>query len=143
MQNPSFSLCPSVAVIPAWQGEFRIPNFEYRICAGACPRCLAGFPPEPVIFRGHCPGSVLNSGARLYEPQQIPMQSKPLRVADPRSENKLRRHHCPFSFDRAMKFDYHCCNAGLVARLSRRSYGAKADGRASGFFFTLRRLLIR
>jgi hypothetical protein len=33
-------------------------------------------------------GSVLNSGARLYEPQHIPMQSKPLRVADPRSENK-------------------------------------------------------
>jgi hypothetical protein len=34
------------------------------------------------------PGSVLNSGARLYEPQHIPMQSKPLQVADPRSENK-------------------------------------------------------
>ncbi len=34
------------------------------------------------------PGSVLNSGARLYEPQHIPMQSKPLRVTDPRSENK-------------------------------------------------------
>ncbi len=33
-------------------------------------------------------GSVLNSGARLCEPQHIPMQSKPLRVADPRSENK-------------------------------------------------------
>ena len=33
-------------------------------------------------------GSALNSGARLYEPQHIPMQSKPLRVADPRSENK-------------------------------------------------------
>src|SRR5208283_3619426 len=30
-------------------------------------------------------GSVLNSGARLYEPQHSPMQSKPLRVADPRS----------------------------------------------------------
>ncbi|MGA3268371.1 MAG: hypothetical protein ABSE16_16295 [Verrucomicrobiota bacterium] len=30
----------------------------------------------------------LNSGARLYEPQHIPMQSKPLRIADPRSENK-------------------------------------------------------
>ncbi len=38
-------------------------------------------------------GSVLNSGAQLYEPQHIPMQSKPLRVADPRSENELR--HCP------------------------------------------------
>jgi hypothetical protein len=33
-------------------------------------------------------GSVLNPGARLYEPQHIPMQSKSLRVADPRSENK-------------------------------------------------------
>jgi hypothetical protein len=29
------------------------------------------------------------SGARLYEPQRFPMQTKPLRVADPRSENKL------------------------------------------------------
>ena len=43
---------------------------------------------------GHCRtfGGVLNSGARLCEPQHIPMQSKPLRVADPRSENKSG--HC-------------------------------------------------
>jgi hypothetical protein len=37
-------------------------------------------------------GSVLNSGARLYEPQHILVQSKLLRVADPRSENKSG--HC-------------------------------------------------
>ena len=48
-------------------------------------------------------GSVLNSGARLYEPQHIAMQSKPLRVADPRSENKLR----------------HCCYLQLLASLAK------------------------
>jgi hypothetical protein len=37
-------------------------------------------------------GGVLTSGARLYEPQRFPMHTKPLRVADPRSENKLG--HC-------------------------------------------------
>jgi len=47
-----------------------------------------GFPESAFV------GSVLNSGARLYEPQHILMQSEPLRVADPRSEN--RSGHYPF-----------------------------------------------
>jgi hypothetical protein len=48
-------------------------------------------------------GSVLNSGARLYEPQHIPMQSKPLRVADPRSENKSGHSQLSRSFSNFRK----------------------------------------
>ncbi len=54
--------------------------------------CCVKQPPSP-------PGSVLNSGARLYEPQHIPVQSKPLRVADPRSENKSGHYPPPSALD--------------------------------------------
>jgi len=49
---------------------------------------------NPGVERQASPGAggVQTSGARLYEPQRFSMQTKPLRVADPRSENKSGRY---------------------------------------------------
>ena len=82
------SLLFALPVSPFTSSQFccpRLPIFQPRFLPQRT------HPPAPRLWRAGRTqriGSVLNSGARLYKPQHIPMQSKPLRVADPRSEKR-------------------------------------------------------